>query len=65
VRITLRFVNEAGFDAAGTHFHPHRLTVFYGSYFLEVRVPSLLGLVMGMTDIVSDERFFAAEFTNL
>jgi len=61
----LGFYNKAGFDTAGTHLHPHRLTILDGSNFLEVRVPSLLGFVMGVTDIVSYERLFAAELTNL
>jgi hypothetical protein len=61
----LWFYNKAGFDTAGTHLHPHRLTVLDGSNFLEVGIPSLLGLIMGVTDIVSHERLFTAELTNL
>jgi hypothetical protein len=63
--LALRFYDKAGFDTAGANLHSHGLTILDGSHFLEVGVPSFLGFVMGVTDIVSYERSFAAELTNL
>jgi hypothetical protein len=51
-------------NAAGAHLQPRRPTVLDGSNLLEIRIRARLGLVVGMTDVVPDDRPLAADITD-
>jgi len=61
----LRLNNPAGLDAAGADFYLSGLAVLNSLYLLEVGVPTFLGLIVGMADIIAHHGFFAADFTYL
>ena len=60
-----RFYNTAGLDTACADPYSFCLTILKTSHILKIGVPSFFCFVMGMTDIISNHRFFTAYFTNL
>jgi len=62
---SLWFYNTAGLDTACTDPYSFCLTILKTSHLLKIGVPSFFGFVMGMTDIVSNHRFFTTDITNL
>jgi len=59
------FNNTTGLDTARADPYSFCLTILNTSHPLKIGVPSFFGFVMGMTDIVSNHRFFTTDFTNL
>ena len=57
------FGNETGTDATGTNLDGRDAAVLYGSDFLEIGSPDSTGLVVGVTDIVTEAGAFSANFT--
>jgi hypothetical protein len=57
------FLDLAGADAAGAHIFPYGPAVFKHLYLLDVGVPHLLGLLVGVADIIANLYRFAANFT--
>ena len=60
-----RLYDQTGPDTACTYPHLFSLTVLDRPDPLEIGVPALLGLVMGMTDIIAHNRSLATYFTHL
>lgn len=56
-------LNFAGTDAAGTDLHGFDRTLMFSTDFLQVWIPDRAGFIMGVTDVVSANRLFAANST--
>ena len=55
----LRFFNKSGFNAVGANTHPFGLAVLNGPNLLQIWIPNLFGLIMGVTYIITYLRFFS------
>jgi hypothetical protein len=58
------FSKPTGAKAAGTDFHPNRLSLFRGLHFVKIGVLDFLSLVIGVANIVSKGRPFSADITH-
>ena len=54
------FLYFAAADASRADEHPAHVTVYLGADVLQVRIPSPLGLVVGVADVVADGRMLLA-----
>ena len=61
----LRLLNFAALDAAGAHANPLRRTVHERLYRLQIHIPTTLGHVVRVRNVVSKLRPFAANITYL
>jgi hypothetical protein len=57
-----RLGNVSGADATGTNLDAPDGPVSEGLYFLNIRVPSLFGFIVGMAYVIPETRAFAAYF---
>ena len=61
-----RFDDRSGAQTTGAYHHTAYFAgVFLRSYFLQIRVETAFGFVVGMADIVAGRRLFATNFTLL
>ena len=58
-----RFLHLAGTDAAGADFNRLHRTILYGPDLLQVGLPDGTGFIVCVTDIISANGLFAADFT--
>ncbi len=58
------FGDPARTKAAGTDFHPNRLSLFRGLHFVKIGVLDFLSLVIGVAYIVSKGWPFSADITH-
>ncbi len=58
-----RLDHFSGFQARGADLYPLRDSVYQCSNSLQVRIPSPVGQVVGVGNIVSKGRFLTADFT--
>jgi hypothetical protein len=58
------FGDGPGTDATGADFHGANSPVIQRFNVLKIRIPSLLGFVIRVTDIIAGGRFFSANCTN-
>ena len=65
VTVSDNFLYFTGPDAAGTDFYGLDRAVLHGTDLLQVRAPHGTGFVVGVTDIISGNGFFPADFTLL
>ena len=63
--MVLRLNNFAAAQAGSAHADPLAGTLHFGVNRAEIDVPAPLGHVMGVADVISELRPFAAYFTNL
>jgi len=64
IRASTGFLDASGLDAIGADPDALGLAVLQTPDPLQIRIPALFGLVVGMADVVAHYRFFAANLTN-
>lgn len=59
------FLDFAGTDAAGANLNGFDRTVLDGADLLQIRIPDSTSFVVCVTDVISSNGFFPADFTLL